>query len=194
MARTNWDSIIEKLSADKKYKKSYILCFEVIKAMDQRCANGNFYYHTFEGLTDFKIQKGVFSPALAKDSIFWPIHLVKNAYTQDKKILEMGTGTGITSIYVARYGNPKKVVAVDINNLAIENSIDNRTKYGIDANRLEIKESNLFEKIDEKFDIILWSFPWIFVDKNQKEEIDAMTDILTYEQKKLLGNTFSGIT
>ena len=72
-----------------------------------------------------------------------------------KKALDIGCRSGIIAIHLAKYCN---VVAVDINEKAIEN-----TKYNARLNGMNIKviKSDLFSNINEKFDLIAFNPPYL---------------------------------
>jgi len=82
-----------------------------------------------------------------------------------KRVLEIGTGSGLVSLCCLRAG-ATKVVATDVNPHAIENARYNADVLGV-AERLEAKlvptnEPNAYEVLgpDEKFDVILSNPPW----------------------------------
>ena len=109
------------------------------------------------GLT-IQVNKGVFSP---KHFNGWKI-FTEN-FPQDfeeKTILEVGTGTGVTALYLAKNG-AEKVVAVDINQAAVENARINATKNNVD--NMEVRYSDIFSNVgkDEKFDIVYWNMPFM---------------------------------
>jgi glutamate-1-semialdehyde 2,1-aminomutase len=75
------------------------------------------------------------------------------------RVLEIGCGTGVTSLYLAKNG-AKHVVAVDINPAAVRNTIANARMNGIQ--NIEVLESDLFSAIDREpiFDLIYWATPF----------------------------------
>ncbi|UCD13217.1 MAG: methyltransferase [Thermoplasmatales archaeon] len=91
-------------------------------------------------------------------------------YVKDnQKILEVGTGhLAILSIYIAK----KKevyVTAIDINPVYIENAKKNAKKNRVSINLIH---SDLFAKIDGRFDIIFFNPPYVtreWMLKNNKE-------------------------
>ena len=112
---------------------------------------------------DLIIKPGVFHPGLFFSTKLL-LNYVKNFDLQGKKILELGAGSGLISIYLSRKGS--KVLASDVSDNAIkninENSIRNNTKIGI------IK-SDLFSNIDQQFfDFIIINPPYF--DKNPIKE------------------------
>ena len=80
--------------------------------------------------------------------------LVENALEilKDKKetikMLEIGTGSGIISVMLAMLIENKKIIAVDINEKAIELAKENAIKHGVE-NKIEFRLSNLYENVNE---------------------------------------------
>lgn len=85
--------------------------------------------------------------------------LVENAVEilKDKKeplkVVEIGTGSGIISVMLALLIPNIKIIAVDINEKALELAKQNAIKHGVE-NKIEFRLSNLYEKVDEN-DIFL---------------------------------------
>ena len=123
------------------------------------------YFLEYSGLR-IKVDEGVFSP---KHFDGWRIFNEKFPNFHDKTILELGTATGITALYLAKNG-ARKVVAVDINKNAVANAKANQILNKIV--NMEVRYSDLFSEIrtDEKFDIIYWNMPFGFVDENYQHE------------------------
>jgi len=80
---------------------------------------------------------------------------------KDKKILDMGTGTGVLAIMAAKFG-ADKVIATDINPNSVANAKLNVQRFGL-SSIIEVRgPQDLFNLVkDEKFDIILFNAPWI---------------------------------
>ncbi|CAM3910438.1 peptide chain release factor N(5)-glutamine methyltransferase [Arcobacter cloacae] len=85
--------------------------------------------------------------------------LVENAVEilKDKKeeikVLEIGTGSGIISVMLALLIPNIKIIAVDINEKALELAKQNAIKHGVE-NRIDFRLSNLYENVNEN-DIFL---------------------------------------
>jgi release factor glutamine methyltransferase len=112
------------------------------------------------------IFKDVFSP---KHFNGWEIFTRNFPDFKKKSILEIGCGTGITSIYLAANG-ASKVLAMDINPEAVKN-----TQANIELNNLrnmETRDSDIFEALDsdEKFDIIYWNMPFMPIEEGYNYE------------------------
>jgi len=96
----------------------------------------------------------VYEPA---EDTFLLISALEKLDLKNKNILEIGTGSGIISLFAARLA--KSVVAVDINPEAISCAKENAAQNKI--GNIEFKESDLFKNIDEKFDIIVFNPPYL---------------------------------
>lgn len=123
------------------------------------------YYIEYSGLK-IRVDEGVFSP---KHFDGWKIFNDNFPDFQNKTILELGTATGISALYLAKEG-ARKVVAVDINKKAVENAETNRVSNSI--TNIEVRYSDLFSDIkpEEKFDIVYWNMPFSYVDADYVHE------------------------
>jgi len=92
----------------------------------------------------------------------------KNSY----KLLELGTGSGVISIALAKENPNLKITAVDISSKALELANENALSHNI--NNIVFKKSNWFDNITEQnFDFIISNPP--YVDKTQltkKEKVN----------------------
>ncbi|MDR0287960.1 MAG: GNAT family N-acetyltransferase [Clostridiales bacterium] len=78
---------------------------------------------------------------------------------KDKSVADMGTGTGLLALFAAQSG-AASVTAVDINPAAAACAYYNVVKScytGI----VSVVESNLFEEVNGKFDVIIFNAPWV---------------------------------
>jgi release factor glutamine methyltransferase len=75
---------------------------------------------------------------------------------ENKRVLEIGCGSGILSIVMAKQG--AQVTAVDINEDAVETTKLNAEK---NSARLTALVSNMFEHVDDKFDLIVFNPPYL---------------------------------
>ncbi len=81
---------------------------------------------------------------------------VVDGVTSGKSILEMGPGTGLLSIHAAKLG--ARVTAADINPHAVECTIRNAARSGV---RIEVVRSDLFEKVQGNYDVIVFNPPYL---------------------------------
>lgn len=79
-------------------------------------------------------------------------------YIQGKKVLDLCTGSGCIAISLALLGEPVSCVGTDISSDALETAERNRERNGADVSFFR---SNLFEKIEGTFDVIVSNPPYI---------------------------------
>ncbi len=81
------------------------------------------------------------------------------------KVLDVCTGTGILAIVASE--NASKVIACDISSQALKCTTHNMRLNNV--KNMKIIESNLFEKVNEKFDLILLNPPYLPSDPDEPE-------------------------
>ena len=71
-------------------------------------------------------------------------------------VLDVGTGTGVLSVFAAKYS--KRILATDIDPLAVQNAQYNVKLHGLN-HIIEVRQSDLFSSLrpDEIFDVILFN-------------------------------------
>ena len=112
---------------------------------------------------EFIVNKNVLDPRPETELLVeWT---VKNLFKiKDKKIslLELGVGSGclIISILLSLKKNKVSALAVDISNKALDIAGKNIKKFNLEK-KLELKKSDWFSDIHEKFDIIISNPPYI---------------------------------
>lgn len=87
---------------------------------------------------------------------------------KDESFLEIGCGTGVVSIAVAKRAS--RGIGVDINDKAVENSKQNAEIQGV--KNVEFLKSNVFENVDGKFDVIICNPP--YTKHEARDNIDRM--------------------
>lgn len=90
------------------------------------------------------------------------------AVSEAKKVLEVGTGTGIISLMVAQRNPEARILAIDINSEAVDISQTNFSTSPF-ADRIKSQHQDLknFET-DEKFDLIISNPPYFEVNSSEK--------------------------
>lgn len=107
------------------------------------------------------------------------VDLIINDNSNNKKILDIGTGSGAISLALSKNLKDSKIIGVDISKNAIDLANENKIKLNI--NNVEFKESDIFSNIDEKFDIIVSNPPYI-----NKEDFEKLNNKLYYEPQNAL--------
>ncbi len=118
----------------------------------------------FYGL-DFKIYENVLIPRPETEILVKTcLEIIAKNFNKDKKIkvLELGFGSGIISICLARFIDNIEILAIDINDSAINLAKENAILHKVES-KINFKKSDLFEKIskEEKFDICISNPPYI---------------------------------
>ncbi|MFQ5475177.1 MAG: HemK2/MTQ2 family protein methyltransferase [Candidatus Nanoarchaeia archaeon] len=96
------------------------------------------------------------------------LEALKKVVKPDHLILDMGTGTGLLADAASKITD--KVVAVDINPESIDLCTKNHRKTGI-----IFKQSDLFENVNNKFDIIVFNPPYLPLDEDEPEDLRTAT-------------------
>jgi predicted nicotinamide N-methyase len=122
-------------------------------------------------LKDFVIKKGVWNPFLASGGYHARYFFYHTDLFYKKDVLEIGSGTGLMSVVMAKFG-ASSVIASDISELAVENTKINIEKFDLE-NIVKVKQSDLFENINEKVDLITWMIPFF---SENLEESDTISN------------------
>ncbi|GAA5040211.1 release factor glutamine methyltransferase [Thermocatellispora tengchongensis] len=88
-------------------------------------------------------------------------HLLGNAVLAEvragDRVLDMGTGSGVNAILAASVA--ERVLAVDINPVAVEAARGNARRNGV-ADRVEVRQSDVFANVEGRFDLIVFDPPF----------------------------------
>ena len=121
---------------------------------------------------DFAIYPNVFNPNIFFGTEFLAEELMKViAEFQEKRpaVLEIGTGAGYMVI-LAILNGASDATCTDINRDAVKNAEENIVKYNM-QDRITVKHSDVYGALnsDDKFDIIIWNYPFGHVNKPVEE-------------------------
>lgn len=95
--------------------------------------------------------------------------------TQKNKILDLCTGSGCIAISLAKKINNAQITAVDISNSALNVANKNAINNNVE-NKIKFINSNMFNNIEEKFDIIVSNPPYIETETINKLEIEVQNE------------------
>lgn len=125
----------------------------------------------------FKVTKDVLSPRMETEELIYKvIEYVKANNKNNLKILDLCTGSGIIAITLKKELDEIliDVVASDISEEAIEVAKENAQYHDTDVRFIQ---SDIFNNIDDKFDIIVSNPPYI----DRKDEVTMKENVLKYD-------------
>lgn len=110
----------------------------------------------FQGL-EIKCDKRALIPRPETEEL---AKLVENDLKGTEKILEVGTGTGCISIYLAKKFPEIKIVALDISEEALELAKENAKLHNV--NNIEFYKADIFQVVPKnKYDVFISNPPYI---------------------------------
>lgn len=117
-------------------------------------------------LKGFVVEPNVHRPEKTS-ALYFARYLFSNNDTyKDKKVLDMGCGSGIQGIVMGLYG-AETVTLSDVSKDAFENTLENIKKFKL-TNKAVAVQSDLFENINSAFDLITFNHPF-FPERPQED-------------------------
>lgn len=136
---------------------------------------------------DFSVGPGVLVPRPETECLVEQSLKTLGAKTPDAskekiRILDIGCGSGVLAIVLAKECPGAEVVAVDISQAALSCALENAKRHGV-GERIEFRRSDVYSGLkEEKFDLIVSNPPYIR--KDEWENLDR--EIREYEPKEAL--------
>ena len=125
----------------------------------------------------FKVTKDVLSPRMETEELIYKVvEYVKTTKKNNLRILDLCTGSGIIAITLKKELSQFSidVVASDISKEALEVAKENAKTHTAD---IRFIQSDIFNNIDDKFDIIVSNPPYI----DRKDEVTMQDNVLKYD-------------
>ena len=125
----------------------------------------------------FKVTKDILSPRMETEELIYKvIEYVKANNKNNLKILDLCTGSGIIAITLKKELEQVSVdvIASDISEEAIKVAEENAQYHNADVRFIQ---SDIFNNIDDKFDIIVSNPPYI----DRKDEVTMKENVLNYD-------------
>ena len=118
---------------------------------------------------NIQVLPGVFSPKYFSD-VKWFARNVPTIVGK-RSFLEIGTGTGVITLFVALHG-AKNIVATDINAAAVKNA---KLTFRLHRLSASVRLGNVFKPIKkkEKFEVIFWNHPFHFPETKPKNMLES---------------------
>ena len=141
------DDVVEKY-------KSQIALLKVDKPVQYVIGKANFYGN------DYIVNEHTLIPRFETEELVEKtlIYINKLFPNKNLKLIDLGTGTGCIGITIKKHLPLANVTLVDIDPNTLEITKENAKKLNVDVN---IIESNYWENITDKFDIIISNPPYI---------------------------------
>lgn len=112
-----------------------------------------------ELLHNFIVDLGVWNPAITSARYHASYLFYNNTRLfAGKTALDMGTGTGLMAVVMAR-GGAKHVVASDVSVPAVDNARHNVERFKLQR-VVDVRHGDLFENVPEQFDCIVFNHPF----------------------------------
>ncbi|TDB45595.1 methyltransferase [Photorhabdus luminescens] len=144
---------------------------------------------SLNGMT-WDLMPGVYAPHLTGGALLYPDWL---QFNQETRFCEIGCGMGYLSVLVALTGC-KHVLATDISSVAVENTLSNVKRHGVQE-QVEVIQSNLFNEIEtgRQFDIIFWNSSFVdgIAQRPESELNSAIYDYGYETHKRFLTEAFN---
>jgi release factor glutamine methyltransferase len=126
----------------------------------------------------FVLKKFIVEEKVLRPEIMTSLYLAKwllfnNGIYLNKTVLDMGCGSGILGTVTGLYGS-RKICFTDISEAAINNVKQNVVQYGLE-NKSKVVQSDLFEKIKVKFDVIIFNHPFFGETNIKYADLDEIT-------------------
>lgn len=118
------------------------------------------------------VNKNVLIPRFeTEELVFKTINLIKKNLNENIKVLDIGTGSGCISIALKKEIPGLDITAVDISEDALVVAKNNALENNCEINFIK---SDLFNNIDDKYDLIISNPPYISYDEQIMDIVKKM--------------------
>ncbi len=128
---------------------------EYLGHIDSRGPDAADHNESIAGIS-IRVGSGVWDPGKGKSTKMFLEVLDGYPIRPDTSVLDIGTGSGILSLFLYRKGL-RDILATDNMSESVANAKDNMKRNG--ASEVRVSESDLFSNIEETFDLILFNAP-----------------------------------
>jgi release factor glutamine methyltransferase len=104
------------------------------------------------------------------------VELLKSQITNHKsQILDVGTGSGVIALSVAKHFPEAEIVATDVSDDALELARENAERVGL-SERVRFLKANLLNDVEGTFDVIVANLPYISTQDRQSLGREVLHD------------------
>lgn len=144
-------------SSDFELYKKHIQCVLDNYPVQYLVGKVNFYGY------DFKINDKVLIPRFDTEQlVFRVLEFIKEKFQKPIKIIDLGCGSGIIGITLAKEFSTASVTCLDIDDDAISLTKENAKQLGADIRTIK---GDMLSNIDETFDVIVSNPPYISINE-----------------------------
>ena len=151
------------MNVSKEIEEKFLNCVKHIKngkPIQYALNSVNFY-----GL-DFYVDERVLIPRFETEELVYNTNCYLNKYFNNNiKILDLGTGSGCIGLTLKHLNPNLDITLSDLSPYALEVASENSKNLNLDV---KIIESNLFDNIEDKYDVIISNPPYVSIN----DEID----------------------
>lgn len=149
---------------EKEKHRYYLTLIEIIQGTPiQYITNHQEFYKL-----DFYVDENVLIPQPDTEILVEEVINIVKENREDLSILDVCTGSGCIGVSIAKNLEDANVVMSDVSAKALEIAKKNYAQNITSGNKAKFVESNMFEKIEGKFDIIVSNPPYIETRKIDK--------------------------
>jgi len=95
------------------------------------------------------------------------LSICRKINSSEMKIIDIGTGSGAIALALAKELHQAKIIATDISTTALRIARKNALNLGVE-NQIDFSRSDLFDSVDDFFDIIVCNPPYISAEEYEK--------------------------
>lgn len=147
----------EKQIDEEEKTRYYLALIEIIQGMPIQYITNN---QEFMKL-NFYVDKNVLIPQPDTEILVEEVIEIINSKNKSLKVLDICTGSGCIGTSIAKYTKNTNITMSDISSEALNITKNNYTKNIEDTSKVQFIESDMFENIKEKYDIIVSNPPYI---------------------------------
>lgn len=142
-------------------------------------------FYSFE----FKVNKNVLAPRPDTEILLdTALKYIDECGKRDIKVADIGTGSGILAVLIAKLKNLSFIYATDLSLEALEVAKENARLHGVE-DRVRFVRSDMFSSLEGKFDLIICNPPYV-----KSREIDELQkEISVYEPRMALDGGEDGL-